>query len=510
MVSPCRRADGGQIVALFTLFLVVLLGFAALAIDVSRAYALLRLERSVADATSLAGAQELQEAGNRRPVNDGMRQRARQVALDSLASQLGETPTPTCGTTTADIIRCPFPNTGYRVSIKTPAPACVACDPDRAVQVTVEQPGFDVTFARVFGQTTWNVSLTSVAGMDFTASYGVVTLRPVNVRRNGTDANQNDIDVNGSNTRLFIVGGDVGSNTTALTNSDGYISLEPGYRIYHIDDITPDPWNKDLAGNPQGRLLEDQILDPQYRYPSEAGLTSYAQQSDGQDGACSQAPAGMTPAPTLCYRPGIYESDFADLQNTDVDFFAPGVYVFRQNVTIHGSLYAGIESGKPGVVLIMEQSKTFAANNALGIVLNSGPSDCADKGCRPQPVVDGAGVPVVTPGGIPLTVMVTRDDSCFVGPTPILCSDNQNDTLTLPGNGQLYVTGVIYAPSDYVKINGDNSNQVGTLGQLIAWRVSYSGGAQLNQYVVTGEEVGVLRLDAACTTPGTTTAACTP
>jgi Flp pilus assembly protein TadG len=44
---------------------VVLLGLAALAIDVSRAYAEIRSDRSVADAASLAGAQELQIPGTR-------------------------------------------------------------------------------------------------------------------------------------------------------------------------------------------------------------------------------------------------------------------------------------------------------------------------------------------------------------------------------------------------------------------------------------------------------------
>lgn len=494
-----RSSQQGQVLPLVALMILVLFGFAALAIDVSGAYSLQRFTRAVADAASLAGAQDLQLTGSRSPVTGVMQQTARAHSLESVAAQLGESPVPDCGGTSVDIVDCLFPKTGYRVSIRTPSPSCVDCDPARSVQVTVRQPEYSTTFARVLGATTWNVGSTSVAGLTFRASYGVVTLRPVNTKRNGTDLNRENIDVNGTNTRLFVYGGDIGSNTSVFTNSGGFITLEPGYWIYHIDDIAPDPWNKDLAGNPRGRLLRNQIPDPNYRYPSEAGLATYATQADGTDVGCQNAPGGITPTPTACYRPGIYESDFNVSQNTDVAYLETGVYIFRGNLDVSGSLIGGTESGKPGVVVVVRQDRTFTGNNALLISINGGPASCAMPSCRPGPVIDGEGKPITTTAGLPLSIMVTRDPACFAGITPILCTDNQNDTLTLPGNGQLRVAGVIYAPSDYVKVNGNNSNQTGTLGQLIAWRVSYSGGAQLNQYVASGKEVGVLRLDAACT-----------
>ena len=57
---PARRAARGQVIVLFALFLVVLIGAAALVLDVARAYTLQRFESSVADAAALAGAQDLQ------------------------------------------------------------------------------------------------------------------------------------------------------------------------------------------------------------------------------------------------------------------------------------------------------------------------------------------------------------------------------------------------------------------------------------------------------------------
>lgn len=495
---PSGSRSRGQVLVLFALMLVALLGMSALAIDVSRAYSVLRIERSVADSAALAGAQELQAVGTRSAVTTAQQQKARHRSLQSLRDQLGQAADPGCGDGSIDIVACPFPETGHLVSIKTPSPTCVLCAAERSVQVTVRMPAFPTTFARVLGQSTWNLGLSSVAGLRFAPNYGIVTLRPPNTRRNGTDANQVNIDVNGTNTRLYVYGGDVASNTSVFTNSGGYIDLEPGYFIYHHDDITPDPWNKDLSGEPQGRLYSTLIPDPWYPVPVDP-TTTFADQVSGLGDCATIAPAGMIPAPTECYQPGTYLSDFDVRQNTDVAYLAPGVYSFQGNVSISGSLYGGRVSGQPGVVLKLRQDRTFAGNNAVAISINEGSAGCTQATCRAQVVVDSSGTPIRTPAGIPLSIVVPRDPACFSGVTPILCADNLNDVLTLPGNGSLHVTGVIYAPSDYVKVNGDNTTATGTLGQLIAWRISYSGGARLNQFVASGGEVGILRLDAACT-----------
>ena len=108
---------------------------------------------------------------------------------------------------------------------------------------------------------------------------------------------------------------------------------------------------------------------------------------------------------------------------------------------------------------------------------------------------------MISSEGLLITVAVPRDEACFSGTTPLdvgTCTTG-NSTLNLPGNGNLSVTGVVYAPSDNAQINGDNTNQVGEVGQLIAWTVKYGGGAKLNQIYPEPDQVGVVRLDAACT-----------
>ena len=177
--QPGTSGQVGQILPLTAIFITVLLGFGVLVLDVARVYALQRYERSVADAAALAGAQDLQVAGTR-GIDASQYTAARQHALDLLNRELGGGAA--CGANpAADIVDCPVGE--YLVSIRTdPSPSAVDVEPERAIQVTVRQPNVSLTLARIppFSMTTWNVGITSVAGITFVGKYGVVTLRPPN------------------------------------------------------------------------------------------------------------------------------------------------------------------------------------------------------------------------------------------------------------------------------------------------------------------------------------------
>jgi hypothetical protein len=505
-----RAAPGelGQVLPLFTLFLIVLLGMAALAVDISSVYSAERFYRSSGDAAALAGAQDLQQ-GNTRTVTSVEQARARGHSMDVLASRLGATSIPTGGQCdpAADIVDCALPGTPYVVSIKTPSPTCVSCDPERSVQVRVRHPAYGLTFARLLGQSEWNVEATSVAGLTFAGKYAIQTLRPPKPLPNGLDQHRENIDVNGTNTWLKVVRGDIGTNTSAYTNSGGRITLGPGYRIDHIDDITPDPWNKDLSGNPRGRLITRLIPDPAHPIASFEGAPSFRNQANGET-PCTGADFPADYRAILdgglnvkCYAPGVYERNFSVQTNTDVAYLMPGAYRFDGGIDVRGYLLGGLVRSRPGVAIVVPQSQTLTANNTIALWLNLGDETCAADDCRAEPARDHAGNPVETPEGLILSIEVPRDPSCFSGTTPILCSDTNNDTVRLPGNGQIRVAGVIYAPSDNIQINGDNTSQEGLVGQIIAWTVKYSGGAKLNQDYPGAEEVGTLRLDAACSAP---------
>ena len=513
----------GQVLPLTALFMTALLMIAALAVDVTGVLAAERFYITTAEAAALAGGQDLQQAKSRL-ITDVERRRARDHAMAVLAERLGAASIPSGGScaTVSDVGGCSLPGTPYVVSIETPSPSCVACDPRRSVQVTIQNPSYGLTFARLAGQTDWNVEATAVAGLHFAGKYAVQTLRPPHPLPNLTDQNREDISVDGSNTRISVPRGDIGTNTSAFTNSGGLITVATGYRIDHFDDITPDPWNQ-VGGLPEGKLLRKLIPDPAYMLASFIGAPTYAQQEDGRWDAAPGAGPDPCPAPgtagfpadyaavlgdpsldVVCYLPGVYadKQGFNVSQNTEVAYLLPGAYYFGgKGLDVGGRLMGGLVSSANGVVLVIPQAANFAGNNAVGIVLNQGSEGCTADDCRSLPAMDWAGQEVTSSEGLLLTVEVPRDESCFDGTTPLdvaKCTTD-NHTISLPGNGDLSISGVIYAPSDNAQINGDNTAQVGEVGQLIVWTVKYSGGAKLNQNYPQPDQVAVVRLDAACT-----------
>ncbi len=528
------RNELGQVLPLTALFMTALLLVAALAVDVTGVLSAERFYTTTADAAALAGGQDLQKAKSR-AVTTVEYGRARGHAMDVLVERLGATSTPAGSGCEPDfdIVGCALPGTPYLVSIKTPSPSCVDCEPARSVQVTIRNPSYGLTFARLAGQANWNVQATAVAGLQFSGRYAVQTLRPPHPLPNAIDQNRENISVDGTNTWVDVPRGDVGTNTSAFTNSGGRITLASGYRIDHIDDISPDPWNQ-VNGLPEGKLLRKLIHDPDYLIadfdgdPAD-GLPAapvFSDQEDGRWDAVSGNGPGACPAPgtegfpsdytsilanpafdVVCYLPGVYmdKQGFNVPQNTDVAYLLPGAYYFgEKGLDVGGTLMGGLVTGANGVVLVVPQDADLAGNNSVALRINQGGETCTEDSCRSLPALDWLGREVKSHEGLLISIEVPRDDACFGGagsmtPLDIGSCTTSNNTVNLPGNGNLAVSGIVYAPSDNVQVNGDNTSQVGEVGQLIAWTVKYAGGAQLIQNYPQPDQVGTVRLDAACT-----------
>lgn len=529
MKNPLR-SESGQVLPLFALFLVVLLGFGALAIDVSRAYADLRFYRSVADSASLAGAQDLQ-VPNTRAVNPADYIKARQDAMASLRSQLSASGAPTCDLS-VNVADCALPGTPYLVSIKTPSPSCSTCDPARSVQVTVRNPSYPLSLARVFGQDAWNVGVTSVSGLVYGAQYAVITLRPPKAL--GATFDVRDITLNGTGTTVTVRNGDVGSNANMEINGSGAaMYLDPGFKVYHFTN--PKEW----IGAPTGQKIDALIRDPNYSYPSFVGAPTYSNASTApartradSDPACAAEAAKVDPLrytfmatadPTkiYCYNPGIYNSGGNNARIVDgtgeVTILKPGAYWLRKGMDIGSRLVGGYEPGRPGVALVFDPCSNvqcnFKGNNALTIALNVGTAfPPGSAGVHATAAIDWAGNPVQTSGAssptppLVMTILVRKDPACFV-PTsppwqePAGCNANANQTVVMAGGGSLGLIGVQYAPTDNVRISGGSSG-TGEVGQIISWTLTYEGGTRINQHYPGTTGNGILRVDAACTAPG--------
>ena len=578
-MSVRRPEERGQILPLFALFLVVLLGFAALAIDVSGAYSARRFYRSAADGASLAGAQDLQQTGSR-AVAAADRIRARQHAMQHVMTELGITGTlPVACATATDVDvtdACILPNTNYHVSIRAGAYAgqlapiaCSECDPARSVQVGLRNANYGLTFARVFGQSSWNVGVTSVAGLVWSKSYAVVTLRPP--AKLGSTYDVKDIKLDGG-THVTVSKGDVATNADMVfTGSGTSLTLDPGFGMYYADWTGGQGW----PSPPTGTKIFTYVQDPNYVYPVFSGTLGFANCgtgvgdpmncaptfTDARESACG-APSALavctTPAldpsacgaevtylqtshytfmatqdttKVYCYRPGIYDPQSSSKQlvagTGDVIILMPGAYYFKSpngGLDVSGRIVGGYRPGSEGVALMFDECSNshcvFTGNNALTIALNAGEKyppgtggtsataahDWSDR------AIETSGPQSPTPA-ILITLMVKKDTNapggaqgCVVpaypGREPDDCDATKNKTLNLAGGGSLDIEGVQYAPTDNVEIHGGSSG-TGQVGQIWAWTLFYSGGTQINQEGAGSLGPGTLRLDSACTAPGT-------
>jgi hypothetical protein len=554
---PRTRRQRGQVLPLFALFLVVLMGFAALAIDVSGAYSARRSYRSTADAASLAGAQDLQVLGSR-VVTSAERIKARGHAMESVTKALGIVGLlPGACSTSADVDvtdACVLPGTAFHVSIKAgsyagqPSPiACINCDPARSVQVGLRNANYQLSFAHVLGQSSFNVGVTSVAGLAWAKSYAVVTLRPP--EKTGSTYDVKDIKLDGG-THVTVSTGDVATNADMdYTGSDTWLHVDDGFGMYFADPLGGPGW----IPPPAATRIYDYISDPNYTYPAMSGTLGTAPTFTGDvtqptclgpgvNPACTRAdldPTGcgaeatylMTTVYTFmasqaantiyCYMPGIYaptsNSYLLKVVGGNVALFMPGAYYFTSpngglQIQNGARLLGGYRPGVPGVALMFDECKTQCVFNGTGaetIALNvgtkfppgtSGVSATAAHDWNDQPVQTNGPTPIL------MTLLVKKDPTCFIPAFPLqepaACNADKNKTLNLSGGGSLDIEGVQYAPTDNIEIHGGSAG-VGQAGQLWVWTIFYSGGTQINQEGAGNTGAGALRLDAACTAPGT-------
>lgn len=573
--------ERGQVLPFFALFLIVLFGIAALAIDVSGALSARRFYRSVADSAALAGAQDLQEAGSR-TIASADRIRARQDAMANLTAELGVTADPATCNTLVDVDltdTCFLTGTNYHVSIKAgttagPPIACQLCDPARSVQVGLRNAKYELSFARVLGQSTWSVGITSVAGMAYGRAYAIQTLRPP--KSVGSGFAVNDIEIDGGSV-VNVQRGDVGSNANMdYAGSGSILNLESGYGMFYFDPLSGPLWpGPPIPPTQTVQKLGTLIADPGYNYPAMRGSRGAANCGVGgppancaptftdartstcgapsPTAACTSAlldplacgaeatylqtsvyssfMATQPPDKIYCYKPGIYDpsSPAGALSggSNEVVLLMPGAYYFKSpngGLAIGGWLLGGYRPSPapgvaaPGVALMFDECNNhcnFVGNTALTIALNAGTKfPPGTSGSAATAAIDWNNQLVRTSGPaspnprLLITLLVNKNPDCLV-PTsapfqePGACDPGTHDkTINIAGGGSLALEGVQYAPTDNVEIHGGSAG-TGQVGQIIAYTVFYSGGTRINQEGPPSQGPGTLRLDAACTAPGT-------
>ncbi len=267
--------QSGQVLAIFAIFLVVLIGASAITIDYASWLKVRRDYQNVADAAALQGAALLT-----RPMSQAKRIDAREAAWQSLKDQLGLglgiVPATLALSDTLSGFPVDDPATGYRMWVSTPPigvssvtsgkyPGASRGADDRTIFVWVERDSSSF-LSQIFNQGSVVVSAWAAAGSQG-GGFAVITLR----RPGQAGDTPTDIDIAGGSS-LRIVKGDVGGNWgMAINGSTSRMILD--------NDGTGDTFtvflNRPIPGGSNSWVpnqLVDQSLNPvnaQY-YPAVA------------------------------------------------------------------------------------------------------------------------------------------------------------------------------------------------------------------------------------------------
>ncbi|HEU0236387.1 MAG TPA: pilus assembly protein TadG-related protein, partial [Candidatus Limnocylindrales bacterium] len=201
------RYERGQVLAIGALFLVVLLGFTALAVDYGTYLLARRQYQNIADAASLAGSVHMT-----RPITNQDRADARTAAWESLRRQMGLTFAPSGNPPTGDTGQgAPYQENGWSIWVDVPPsaagsdyPGSTSISGSTSVFVRVERqnPAFFARFFEIDGR---QIRAWATAG-NLPSRWAVIGLCP----RNHPDcpANVESIVLAGTNTALRVIDGD--------------------------------------------------------------------------------------------------------------------------------------------------------------------------------------------------------------------------------------------------------------------------------------------------------------
>jgi hypothetical protein len=526
-----RRGDRahGQTIVIFAIFLVVLLGSTALAVDYGSWLKARRDYQNVADAASLAGSVLLV-----RPVTGAKQITARQAAWKSIEDQLGlsiDEATLAGSNTAAGGIGYTPPGTDWRIWVSTPPEGGATsyagdyAGSNRVVYVWLERNN-EAYFSRVFGLGDRTVSAWATAGT-FANRFALITLRKNGLPTNG---NPTDFDVNGG-TVLNVFDGDVGGNWGMSVNgSDSQVVMHSStgdtYGVYLAENVPSggNGWTPGQVvnggGTPIGVQFQAEVADPNYPAP----CLTYG--VGAGTGCLENRAVGAFPPNASTARVG----DTCPYPVTNVDRLPAGRY---DDITVpngkclvldptfnpvtgkeNGIFYItgtlninndGLVIGD-GVTLVFDRNADLDMNAGATISLNSGnttnnplaaacggnATGLAPNNCRFAAWTARAGSgghyswslgtaptyasPPVDPferGIVTYICKTAGPANCGTGGGP------STDIFQLNSASGIDYRGLIYAPFDNVKLAGQPTHK--DVGQLVSWTAQFTGGTAINQ-----------------------------
>ena len=539
-----RPADPkGQVLALFALFLVVLIGATAVTVDYGTWLKVRRDYQNFADAAALAGGGFLS-----RPITNAKRDLARRAAWDSLNGQLG------LGLNNGQLNNLQVSNTlaaspetigGYRLWVSTPPigattkyPGAFAGSDDRYLFVWVERdnPSF---FNHVFGLGDKTVQAWATAGV-FASQFAVITLRQ---QGQGPGSAPSDIDLDGNGTILQVTNGDVGGNWGMKLNAGSNLWLTGGGDTYLIDYVScgNSCWsaNQVTDGPPSFNFKVVQQLptlvdDPNYPLPSVLALvpptggTVAVPQAQGteisppnQVGNITISTGSILPAPGVgCATgspkigPGWYHDinvsgcvildpihNYSDPLDANGDgnvgmtnvpstqqagiFYITGTLNVNNNSLVVGdgvSLFVRETSNQPGIQVNgngVVDLNTGASDGTLGFPPNMKKAAYQTDGSYSYTYNNGLSIWEYTANNATSEVVGIVVYVITPAQTGNTTSDASTNLVKVAAGAALSWQGVLYSPRDNIVLSGQPLHDA--IGQFVSWTVKVAGGSTIVQ-----------------------------
>jgi len=484
----------GQVLPLMALFMLVLIGFAALTIDYGTYLLARRTYQNNADAAALAGSVYMT-----RPIDSAKRSNAVAAAWDTLQRQLNLS-----GSMPPEAqLRTGVSRDGWTLQIATPASAATSypgspgVSGDLSVYARVERdnPSY---LSRLFGIGGRRIAAWATAG-NLPSRWAILALCP----RNGScPSTSESITISGTYTYVRVIEGDVGDNWGLKINSNfSQLQLPGDSQAYFVDTTCgpsryicyPNPANVNdgSGGAKETRILPAPVADPAYPEPSWLTNTTAVptrqdvtipngtgtvQNSTGTTVGCSPGSPRIGPGRyaniTVRANSCVILDPTRNLQAGQ----RPGVYYITGDFDIGNASFV-IGDG----VSIFFDSGASDFNPSGGIVVNTGNANIpglsattakkgawTSKGLATWSVADGTTTPTFdgSTAGVGMAFYVRQG----TGTTSIF---------NMSGTTPLMFSGILYGPRDNLGIAGSGAQAA--VGQIVGWTITYAGNTTITQ-----------------------------
>lgn len=497
--SRTRPGERGQVVVIVAIFMVVLIGFSALAVDYGSYLIARRSYQNIADAAALAGSVHMS-----RPIDDTKRGSARAAAWDSLARQLALSgPFPSSDTGAGS----PHQEGGWSIWVTTPPTAAGSKYPGSSnisgsasvfVRVEKDNPAF---LSRMFGINGRNITAWATAG-NAPSRWAVLAL----CGRNGAcPPNAQSVTLAGATTALRVVDGDLGGNwgMAIQGNSPDRLQLPGDSQAYLVDATCgpslflcyPNPNVGDGSGGAKEvRTLPAPVEDPNYPLPPWlTDATAVPTRPDvgpppltggtiisptTENVGCTPSSPRIGPGRYTNIRIGANSCVILDPTSGLTAGQRPGIYYITGQLDIgSGSFIVG-----DGVSLFFGPSMN-AFNPQGGVVINVGNSDTSipsgqwKYGAWTTKGLSGWSIAAGSP---PTSTWTTPTDQ-EVGVAFYVLRDGGSYTtrFNMSGATPILFRGILYGPQDNVNIGGVGTQAA--VGQIVGWTVRYNGTTTIEQ-----------------------------